>query len=250
MSRLTLIRTPDERRTTRAFYDLLKPKFHSRMWFWHPRSGEFRLKDKRNTLHTFYSAVRGDWHSCQRSKPDAVKDVTTTLADFFLDDPRDTQNFLYVIDPELGWFNDPMVVRQLMDFANHSQEDDRWIAMIIFVGSLDTKLPARLEPFFNIVDDSEPLDLESIAARVTDIFGKLKLEATPKEVEYFTEILSGRVTTDFEVDNIIAGAVIAAKEAWKKIDGDRPKFAVFANGAVFDKHLRAALEARYGSDAS
>ena len=250
MSRLTLIRTPDERRVTRAFYDMIPPKFHERMWFWHPRIGEFHLKDKGNTLGSFYSHIRGTWHSSQAWEDS--KDATTTLADFFKNDPRDSQNFLYVIDPELGWFNDPVVVRQLMDFANYSQEDDRWIAMIIIVvGSLDTELPERLKPFFNVVEDGEPLEAASIEARITDIFGKLRVNATSKDVEHFAEALSGRVATDFEVDNLLASTIISAKAAWKKLeDKDRGAFADYAVGEVFAKHLQAALEARSGSDAS
>lgn len=243
LSRITLVKTPDEFRVLNTLYALFKPVMLQRTWLWHPRVGEFPLrpfvtktKKKLTTLdedlgmHAFYSATRGVNYDCNLPE---FKSSSDTLATFFKEEPRDDQNFLIVLDPDLGWFNDPMVVRQLLDFANYTAHDNRWVSMVVLIGGPDTEAPNRLKPYINVVVDDDPLEPGFISQQIEDILKQIKVDARP---EALAELMAGHVRTMAEVDQVIASTIITAKSitAVQKMDTD-----------ILVTALKLTLEARY-----
>lgn len=242
LSRLTLVRTPDEMQVTMALHKALEPKFDRNMWLWHPRIGVRHMRKEKPTstpLNAFYEDIRaaGGFDSARHQPPETL---AFWLGQFLTRDPRDEEYFMVALDPTFT----QEVERILVDFANHSTRDNRYVAMIVFVCPPGTEIPERLRPFINVVDDDQPFEPEAVARHIEGIFTQLRISENKKRVEHFAELMARHVKTTFEIDNLVSSAVIRVKElAQEKGDSFREGL----DNPLFDKSLEEVIKARYGT---
>lgn len=139
-----------------------------------------------------------------RNVPDgrATQSIHDALEKIYSDDPKDSQNFYIITDPE-RWLPDTHIQRRLLNIFHQLHNDERTIKILIFVGSR-LVVPQKLQRYIEVVHDkgmSEP-EIETLIQEVSQ---KLQIRPPKDAARIF------RGLTSYEADAAIAQSVIKTK---------------------------------------
>lgn len=201
MTRVIYFVTDEEDRFLVQLSESLK-KYLDRAWVFNAALGMLPL---RNLIK--------DWQTRAHAADSETMSIHESLIRIYKDDPKDSQNFYVVTDPE-RWLSDPHVVRRVLNIIHQGHQDNKVIKILIFVGSRKV-IPEKLSRYVEVVDD-KGLTTEEITKLVEDAATNLKT-SMPSDVPTTFKGL-----TSYEAMMAISQSVIATKNDAKnpkRIDG-------------------------------
>jgi len=197
MTRAIYFVTDEEDRFLVKLTDVLK-KYAERAWVYNAALGLIPIKN----------LIR-DWTSRAHATDGDTMSIHETLIRIYKDDPKESQNFYVITDPE-RWLTDPHVVRRVLNILHQGHQDNKTIKTLIFVGSRKV-IPEKLSRYIEVVHD-KGLQAEEIQRLVEEAATNLKTDV-PKDA---AQIFKG--LTSYEAMMAISQSVIATKN-----DPNNPK---------------------------
>jgi len=190
MTRAIYFVTDEEDRFLVKLADVLK-KYADRAWVYNAALGLIPIK-----------TLIKDWTSRAHATDNDTMSIHETLIRIYKDDPKESQNFYVVTDPE-RWLSDAHVVRRVLNILHQGHQDNKVIKLMIFVGSRKV-IPEKLSRYIEVIHD-QGLQPEEITKLVEEAATNLKT-TVPKDV---TTTFKG--LTSYEVMMAISQSVIATK---------------------------------------
>ncbi len=194
MTRAIYFVTDEEDRFLVKLTDVLK-KYADRAWVYNAAFGLVPIKN-----------LIKDWTTRAHTTDTATMSIHETLIRVYQDDPKESQNFYIITDPE-RWLNDPHVVRRVLNILHQGHQDNKVIKLMIFVGSRKV-IPEKLSRYIEVIHD-RGLQAEEITKLVEEAASNLKT-SVPKDA---ATVFKG--LTSFEVMTAISQSVIATKNDTK-----------------------------------
>lgn len=143
-----------------------------------------------------------DWSNRGHAPNRDCLDIHQALIKIYQDDPRETQNFYVITDPE-RYLPDLQVQRRLLNIIHQLHNDDRTIKNIIFVGNR-LVIPPKLQRYIEVIHDNG-LSEDEINELINNVCTKLEIETPRNAVKTF------RGLTSYEADAAIAQSIVKTK---------------------------------------
>lgn len=190
MTRAIYFVTDEEDRFLVKLSESLK-KYIDRAWVYNAAFGLVPIKN-----------LIKDWTTRAHTQDGDTMSIHETLIRIYKDDPKDSQNFYVITDPE-RWLTDAHVVRRILNIVHQGHQDNKVIKVMIFVGSRKV-IPEKLSRYMEVIHDTG-LSGEEITKLVEEAATNLKT-SVPRDVATTFKGL-----TSFEVMMAISQSVIATK---------------------------------------
>jgi len=191
LTRAIFFVTDEEDRFIVRFHEHMK-KHEARTWVYNAAMG----------LKPIADMVR-DWSSRAHSVASDAASINDAMIKIYQDDPKDTENFYIITDPE-RWFKDEHVVRRTLNIIHQLHQDLRIVKCLIFVGHRKS-VPEKLARYMEVVHDTG-LTGEEINQCVQQFCTQLRATPPPDVTNLFKGM------TSYEIEASITQSVVRTRK--------------------------------------
>lgn len=191
LTRCLFFVTDEEDRFIMRFHEQMK-KHEQRSWVYNGAFG----------LQPIASLIR-DWSSRAHTVATEGATINDALIKIYQDDPKDSENFYIITDPE-RWFKDDQIVRRTLNIIHQLHQDLRIVKCLIFVGPRKA-IPEKLSRYIEVVHDTG-LTGDDIKELVTQFCGQLRATVPQDPANLFKGM------TSYEIEQAITQSVVKTKK--------------------------------------